>query len=279
MCECVCVCWRARDTDSYLGSPLRGAAGPWQRRSAPGRWRRRGAVWGRTSCYRRSLLHPAQASGSVSPDAAAWRDRGPIQVTAAARRGEKKEKVRNYFRKKHLKRMKKENPTCEWGQQHKTGNYTSFVNKFTYFHFCSPLEKWLRTVSNLVFTHELRTNYAQIHTSVSWQSVLWANYLVSEGGNKNLNYWKDEVVILKKQRLGLNPFRNIGFLERGDNGGQTAADWNPSGGNTSREVTLQSGSWRIQITLKTKTWNRNKSQLLLSVTVYLLDIYSSIYFR
>lgn len=66
----------------YRGSPLTGAAGPWQRRWAPGRWRRMGAVWGRTSCYRRSLLHPAQASGSVSPDAAAWRDRGPIQVTA-----------------------------------------------------------------------------------------------------------------------------------------------------------------------------------------------------
>lgn len=70
---------------SYLGTRLKGAAGPWQRCSAPGRWRRRGAVWGRTSCYRRSLLHPAQASGSLSPGAAAWRDRGPVQVTAHTR--------------------------------------------------------------------------------------------------------------------------------------------------------------------------------------------------
>lgn len=67
---------------SHLGTRLKGAAGPWQRCSAPGRWRRRGAVWGRTSCYRRSLLHPAQASGSLSPGAAAWRDRGPVQQTA-----------------------------------------------------------------------------------------------------------------------------------------------------------------------------------------------------
>lgn len=89
VCVCVCVAERERvrvGGGSYLGNPLRGAAGPWQRHWAPGRWRHRGAVWGRTSCYRRSLLHPAQASGSVSPDAAAWRVRGPIPATA--RRGD-----------------------------------------------------------------------------------------------------------------------------------------------------------------------------------------------
>ena len=86
---------------SYPGNPRRGAAGPWQRRSAPGRWRRRGAVWGRTSCYRRLRLHPAQASGSVSPDAAAWRDRGPIQVTASHRHTQ----GRDIFKKKKKKKV------------------------------------------------------------------------------------------------------------------------------------------------------------------------------
>lgn len=90
---------------SYLGIPLKGAAGPWQRRSAPGRWRRRGAVWGRTSCYRRSLLHLAQASGSVSPDAAAWRSRGPIQRTDGGGGGES---VSEHLRKKRERGFNRE---------------------------------------------------------------------------------------------------------------------------------------------------------------------------